>query len=1053
MSRTILIVDDHAINREFLSTLLGYSGFRTVEASNGRAALEIARNEGPALIISDVLMPMMDGIELANLLHADPQTSQIPIIFYTATYRLTEARALAQTCGVPFVLSKPAEPTLILGTVAKALNIEIAVPDSHQAAPVNAFLSDASSASALPELAKIQRRLRQAFQPGDAEDPCGLEVTPIPIQPDAQTLSLKLAALLELSLVLTSEYDAAQLLRLFCRAAQDIMNAKCAAIGMWRGDQSIQFASHGMDADEEHLIAGAFQKVGLGLTGNFQSRRTLHCENFKLENNADPHSSIPLSRQDCLMIPIMLGQQMCGWLYLGDKLGTGVFNEDDEQFGLTLVAQLAPVYENLALYDEVREYAGRLELEGIERQRAMVQLQESKELFQQLAENIREVFFLADPHNGHVFYVSPAYESIWGRTCGSLYEHPDSWQEAIHPEDAARIHRLKAGQDKGNEYDLSYRILHPDGSVRFIHERGYPISDAGGALVRIAGIAEDISDEMRTQALLVDREAGLRHAQLLARLAHIISRPDGSFESWSDSLPQLIGVSDGGVPSGFRKWLDIVHQADREAFSHACIEAGRSGSRTEVEYRVWRSDGCLIDVHQVMEPLPEFTNPEGRHRWFNTIQDVSEQTIQRKRIARLNRINGVLSAINSAIVRIHDRDMLFREACRIAVKEGAFSMAWLGIIDPATGHGNVVAWAGEGSEFQRNTRLTARPGMVDSSQPASIALREHRPVVCNRIDQDLSLGPLRGELLAGGHRALATLPLTVDDQAVGVIALFADVTDFFDEQEMRLLNELAGDLSFALQFIGNREQLSYQAFYDALTKIPNDRLFRDRLHQLLQANPPGQHVAIILLNLNRFSQLNDALGRHVGDELLKQVAGRLTDSVHELCSVARISGDTFAIATPQLLQGSDSAVILQHQILYAFEKPFSAGGSVVRLSARAGLALCPEDGADVNTLIHRAEIALKKAKSSGRAYLYYAAEMNTAIATRIMLENELRSAILGKQLEMHYQPRVDLMSGQIVGAEALIRWRHPQRGMIPPVNLHSRCRGKRFDHRDRQLGH
>ncbi|MBV8632921.1 MAG: EAL domain-containing protein, partial [Burkholderiaceae bacterium] len=561
------------------------------------------------------------------------------------------------------------------------------------------------------------------------------------------------------------------------------------------------------------------------------------------------------------------------------------------------------------------------------------------------------------------------------------------------------------------------------------------ILGATGEPVRVAGIAEDVTDQARTQALLEDREAGLRRAQTLSKLSHVITGPDGSFESWSETLPELIGVGHSGMPPTTRSWLDILHQADRETFRNTCIEAGRRGVRTEIEYRLWRVDGVLIDVHQVMEPLPGFVTPDGKHRWFNTIQDITERNAQSKKIARLSRINSVLSAINSAIVRIHNREELFREACRIAVKEGAFGMVWIGLLDLATLEGSVVTWAGGAPGLVENIRLTARPGMPESNRPACMALREQRLVVCRDIQNEASLGPIRDELLLRGHRSMAALPLLVDGRAVGVIALYADVVGFFDDQELRLLDELAGDLSFALQFIGNREQLSYQAFYDPLTKLPNDRLFRDRLQLLIQANQSEHHVATILLNLNRFSHLNDALGRHAGDELLRQVAERLSSSLKDPCCAARIGSDTFAVAIPQLQHGSDSLTAFQGRILHVFQNPFSVSHQESHVSVRAGISLYPEDGHDVGTLIHHAEIALKRAKSSGLTYLYYAADMNTAIAKRLRLEIELRSAMAANQFEMHYQPRVDLTSGQIVGAEALIRWYHPQRGLVSPANF------------------
>ena len=186
---------------------------------------------------------------------------------------------------------------------------------------------------------------------------------------------------------------------------------------------------------------------------------------------------------------------------------------------------------------------------------------------------------------------------------------------------------------------------------------------------------------------------------------------------------------------------------------------------------------------------------------------------------------------------------------------------------------------------------------------------------------------------------------------------------------------------------------------------------------------------MILLDLDHFSQLNDLLGRHTGDAVLIQVAQRLRTSLAESFSLARISGDIFAIIVPDFQQAE---ALLEQQIFEAFGTAFLVDQKEIRVTARAGLALSPDDGNDTETLFKHAEVALKKAKSSGERYLYYAPQMNAALAARTELKGELQLALDRHEFVVHYQPRVDLLSGRIVSAEALIRWQHPQRGMVPP---------------------
>jgi diguanylate cyclase (GGDEF)-like protein len=287
-----------------------------------------------------------------------------------------------------------------------------------------------------------------------------------------------------------------------------------------------------------------------------------------------------------------------------------------------------------------------------------------------------------------------------------------------------------------------------------------------------------------------------------------------------------------------------------------------------------------------------------------------------------------------------------------------------------------------------------------------------------------------------GYRALAAIPLMLGGQAVAVFTLLSDELGYFNDQEQNLLSEMAGDLSFGLRFIDKKDRLSYLAYHDVLTGLPNSMLFHDRLNQFLQGARHDSNLlpctGVILLDLDLFSQLNDVHGRHVGDAVLLQVAQRLNASLTEPYSLARISGDIFAIAVSRLRLPADLASILEQQIFGAFTTPFNVGQHAVRMTARAGLALYPDDGDDAQTLFKHAEIALKKAKSQDERYLYYAPPMNAALAAKLTLQTELQQALELNQFEVYYQPRVDLQSGRMVSAEALIRWKHPQRGMVPP---------------------
>ena len=210
-------------------------------------------------------------------------------------------------------------------------------------------------------------------------------------------------------------------------------------------------------------------------------------------------------------------------------------------------------------------------------------------------------------------------------------------------------------------------------------------------------------------------------------------------------------------------------------------------------------------------------------------EDITEQQRAAIRIKRLNRVYAVLSEINALIVRVHDRDELFRETCRIAVEAGAFSMAWLGLIDAQTLNGKIVAWHGGEEGYVDIVGLTAGDGIPDSERPACHTLRQLQPVIYNDIATDPSLASVRAELLRRGYKSAGCFPLTLAGRPEAVIALFAGEPGFFDAEETRLLSQLAGDISFALDHIQNQERLEYLAYYDPLTGLANRSLFLERL--------------------------------------------------------------------------------------------------------------------------------------------------------------------------------------------------------------------------------
>lgn len=630
-----------------------------------------------------------------------------------------------------------------------------------------------------------------------------------------------------------------------------------------------------------------------------------------------------------------------------------------------------------------------------------------------------------------VLYISPAAAKVFGREPREFYVDHNAWEEVLYPEDRPRV-LMEWQKSHPGEYRSEYRIVLPSGDVRWIQGHGRFIVDASGRVVRADGISRDITDLVGLHNALREREAGLGQAQLMAKLAHVVSGPDGTFERWSDMLARLAGVTPDAVPRNTRGWLELVHPDDRDRFRAASIEAARTRSRIELEYRLRNPGGGLIHVRQTIEPLRD-AHADGGLRWFNTLQDVTDMKLAQERIQRMNRVYAVLSSINAAIVRIRGEAELLKEACRIAVEAGRFVMAWVGLLDNETSVLRPVAMAGrEVKDFLDKAQLTVlenKPG--GHRWFASQAIRKKAPILSNDINKDADR-MMCDDLAKRGINSIAVLPLIQDGEAVGVLALYAADVGFFDDEELRLLGELAGDVSYALDQIDKARKLDYVSYYDTLTGLPNRTLFHERLKlQLDDAARKGERVALLVLDVERFKRINDSLGRHAGDALLVEVAKRMRQGSLSTSWFARLEADHFAIVMPGLTAAEQIARQSDHRYAEVFGIAFDIGGKL-RASARYGIALFPDDAADADTLLRNAEAALKKAKSSAERYVFYTPQMTARIAEKLALENRLRQALEKDEFVLHYQPKVDLNGRKVVGMEALIRWQSPDLGLVPP---------------------
>ena len=598
--------------------------------------------------------------------------------------------------------------------------------------------------------------------------------------------------------------------------------------------------------------------------------------------------------------------------------------------------------------------------------------------------------------------------------------------------DALGAHEVAAGiravlSGRSERFSLEYPCHSPTQEAWFLLtvtplNQGSP----DGAVV----MHVDITAEKRSAEALRHFVAAM---DATADAIYLVDRDAMRFVHFNDAACRMQSKTREQVFAAGPEGVLGVSRAELESTYDELIASGTPAKPVEVLRR--RADGSCswLELRRQAHRLGE--------RWaiVTLVRDVTERKAAEARIGQLNRVHAMLSGINSLIVRARDRTELFQEACRIAADAGGFPIAWIGMLRDAAHLVPLAAVSADDAllSFIDGPLLLTDAAAAESGIKNSLivqSIKEKRLVVVDpHVDAHAVFSP---KFAAAGMRSGVIFPLLNADEAVGVLVLYARESDFFHSDELKLLTELAGDVAFAIDHIDKQERLEYLAYYDMLTGLANRTLFLDRVTQYIRSAVNGGHkVALLLLDLERFKNLNDSLGRPAGDELLKQVALWLTGNVGDVSLLARLGADQFAVVLPAVTQEGDLARLLEKTLAAFLSHPFQLNQVSYRVAAKAGVALFPDDGANADVLFRNAEAALKKAKAGGDRYLFYAQKMTDTVAGRLSLENRLHLALDLGQFVLYYQPKFSVLTGKLTGAEALIRWNDPHTGLVPPARF------------------
>jgi diguanylate cyclase (GGDEF)-like protein/PAS domain S-box-containing protein len=527
------------------------------------------------------------------------------------------------------------------------------------------------------------------------------------------------------------------------------------------------------------------------------------------------------------------------------------------------------------------------------------------------------------------------------------------------------------------------------------------------------------------------------------------------------------------------------------------------------------------------------------------------------RIQRLTSLYAALSQCNQAIVRCTSEAELFPQICRDVVCFGGMKMAWIGMLD-ATGRQVVpTASFGDGLAYLEGITITTDADDPHGRGPVGIAIRENRAVWCQDYLNDPLTAPWQARAAGFGWGGMAALPLHRNGAVVGAFALYAGEANAFDDDVRALLQEMAVDISYALdgferdaslklaaavfeqgqegimitdtrgrilrvnrafseisgyseaealgqgasllssgrqgkefyremwetidttghwqgeiwnrrkdghiypewlaisRVLGPDGQPSHYigifnditrhkeaevriqrlAHFDALTGLPNRALLSDRArHAISMAQRSHEPLAVLFLDLDHFKNINDTLGHRIGDELLVEIAARMKAVMRDEDTVSRQGGDEFIVVLPGT--DADGAAHAAGRLIEAIAVAFKVEQFELVVTPSIGIAMYPNDGEDFNTLSKCADTAMYRAKQQGRnAFCFFTAEMQEHSARILQLEGALRHALARNELHLHYQPQISLRDGSIIGAEALLRWRHPELGAVSPAEF------------------